>query len=98
MSHICRHILIAAAVQFAAVAPAEAEPSQQHIFAVMVEWYVANCGLDDIPALAISTASMIINATDKSTLDPLRVQARAKVASRYLDTPAACAEMKKIWK
>lgn len=84
--------LTAALALFLPIAAAHAEPANLAP-AVMVEWTVANCPPDGIPAALVAMSGMAINASPRDEADAIRVRMREGVAKHYPDTGAACADM-----
>ena len=59
--------------------------------AALVEWTVANCDADSLPAMYVAMGAMIANGSTPEQMAEARDWIRAKISETYADTPAACA-------
>lgn len=73
--------------------PAAAAPPQNLASAIMVEWTLANCRADRVPAILVAMSGMVIDATPKEEAERMRVAMREGVKENYPNVEAACAEM-----
>lgn len=62
--------------------------------AIMVEWTVANCSPEGIPAMLVAASGMVIQAAPKEEAERIRGFMRQGTEANYPDKAAACADMK----
>lgn len=91
-------ILSAALIAFpAATAANETQPEENRERAALVEWTMANCTMDGVPAFVVAMASMISNGSTPEQMEAARGAIRAKISEHYADAPTACAAIKASW-
>lgn len=73
---------------------AHAGVAEDRVNAAFIEWYVANCGMDGLPAMVPMIAAMVINGSQASDLEEPRRQVRESISRQFADTNAACADLK----
>jgi hypothetical protein len=86
-------ILGAVAVALATGATAQ-EPGNDQAVAAMIEWTVANCGMDGMSPMHVMMAQMIANGTDPAEMDRVRDVVREKIVGHFETTEAACVDLK----
>jgi hypothetical protein len=86
-------ILAAAAIVGAGVAEAQ-QPGDDQAVAAMIEWTVANCGMDGMSPMHVMMAQMIANGTDPAEMDRVREMVRDRIGGQFETTEAACADLK----
>lgn len=70
------------------------EPSDDQAVAAMIEWTVANCGMDGMSPMHLGMAQVIANGTDPAEMDRVRELVRDRIGAQFETTEAACADLK----
>ncbi len=86
--------IVATAVYLTAATWASAGVEEDRLSAIFIEWYIANCGMEGMPAMYSMMAAMFINGAQASDLEAPRQKVKDAIAERYPDKPAACADLK----
>jgi hypothetical protein len=71
-----------------------ANPGDDQAVAAMIEWTVANCGMDGMSPMHVMMAQMIANGTDPAEMDRVREMVRDRIGGQFETTEAACADLK----
>ena len=97
MSFFSRAALPATIALAASITAATAEgkgPNDDQAVAAMIEWAVANCGMDGISPMHAMMAQMISNGADPAEMGRVRDMVRDRIAETFATTEAACANIK----
>lgn len=86
-------ILAAAAIVATGGAQAQ-QPGDDQAVAAMIEWTVANCGMDGMSPMHLMMAQMITNGTDPAEMDRVREMVRDRIGEQFETTEAACVDLK----
>jgi alkylation response protein AidB-like acyl-CoA dehydrogenase len=93
MSFSMRAALPASLALAASITAAAAEgqsPKDDQAVAAMIEWAVANCGMNTVSPLHAMMAQMITNGTDPAEMARVREMVRGKITASFATTEAAC--------
>ena len=85
---------LALALSLLAAAPAAAQHEDKLPTALMVEWTLANCKADDLPAMLVAFSSIIIEAAPEADVERLRGLIREGVKENYPSPAEACADFR----
>jgi len=86
-------MLAAGAIVLASGAAAQ-QPGDDQAVAAMIEWTVANCGMDGMSPMHLMMAQMITNGTDPAEMDRVREMVRDRIGEQFETTEAACVDLK----
>ena len=86
-------MLAAGAIVLASGAAAQ-QPGDDQAVAAMIEWTVANCGMDGMSPMHLMMAQMITNGTDPAEMDRGREMVRDRIGEQFETTEAACVDLK----
>ena len=86
-------MLAAGAIVLASGAAAQ-QPGDDQAVAAMIEWTVANCGMDGMSPMHLMIAQMITNGTDPAEMDRVREMVRDRIGAQFETTEAACVDLK----
>jgi hypothetical protein len=87
-------ILAAGALVLASGADAQ-QPDEDQAVAAMIEWTVANCGMDGISPMHVMMAQMIANGTDSAEMAQVRETVRERIGEQFETTEEACVDLKR---
>lgn len=83
--------MIALAALLGSIVPAYADNADKNIEgAVIVEWMVAHCDHEKIPAATVGLASMTLSGAEADAVKAKRATVKERIASEYSTTDAAC--------
>lgn len=80
------------ALAFALAGSAQAQ-DQKLTMALLVEWQVANCPLEQSDAMAVTASSMIINGSPKAEVEKAREMIQAGMRDNYKTVAEGCADI-----
>ncbi len=87
-------VAIPLALALCAPAMAATDPgAENRQRAALVEWTLANCDADSVPAVAVALSAMIANGSTPEQMAETRAWLRDRISENYSDTPAACADI-----
>lgn len=89
-----RKAILAAGVIALGSAAAAQQPGDDQAVAAMIEWTVANCGMDGMSPMHLMMAQMITNGTDPAEMDRVREMVRDRIGEQFETTEAACVDLK----
>lgn len=86
--------LIAGAIAVqAATAAQAAEVTDTQVTAALVEWTLAHCGMDKVPAATAMFVPMVVNGSEPGEMDEARQRVRERIAGQFATREAACASL-----
>lgn len=86
-------ILAAGAFVLASGADAQ-QPDEDQAVSAMIEWTVANCGMDGISPMHLMMAQMIADGTDPAEMAQVREKVRARIGEQFETIEEACVDLK----
>jgi hypothetical protein len=85
-----RTVILASLLCSASVSQAD---DSRLVQSLIVEWMVAHCALEEIPAATVAVARMVIDASDAERVESERSWLRDGIAANYSTNKDACADL-----
>lgn len=93
------HAFMNRAVPFAALAlmlaaPVQAQDPQKLAMALLVEWQVANCPLEQADAMAVTASNLIINGSPEAEVTKTRKVIQDGMRDNYKSVAEGCEDIR----
>lgn len=94
MSHLMSQARFAVILAALCAPDARAQTAvETRLWVAVVEWTVAHCGIETVPALALNVAHVAASGADPADMENARARVRQGVAGAFDDPLDACPEM-----